>query len=759
MNSTVANRLLLLAAVLFLRVAVAHASAITGAMPSFYTPGAPFDVSLAAVPDAGTLVYAVEETPPTNWVVGVVSHGGVFDARTGKVKWGPFADATARVLTYRITPPPGASGTNVFSGRGLFDSTAINVAGIRAISKFPGTVSRTVASEYIPGAPLQVTLTASPAADVAAWAAEELVPAGWTVSAISHGGVFDGSNRKVKWGPFFDTASRPLGYTLQPPAVARADARLSAQFRFDAATVTDIVALPLKPGRLARVAPATYRPGVAFTVTLTASPVPYMGTMAIEESLPEGWTPGLVSAGGVWDATNRKLKWGPFLASGLVETALSYQLVPAADESRPLALSAAARFDDAEVTSLATINRFLAHSENTVTRDLPSEYRPGVALTVTLSATPVDTGLVYAIEETVPVGWTVSAISHGGSFDSLNRLVKWGPFFDPVATSRELSYQTTSPTNAFGNVTFSGTARFDREVLSVGGDTGLGNVPGTVVRALPARYLPGVPFVVTLTASPVPGVETYAVEEQVPDGWTVGAMSDGGAYDSINRKLKWGPFLDRNIRPLTYTVTPSISAAGTNTFSGDGWFNGEDSPSAGASKIGPNRRPLAIPDSAGRRAGSSLKVSVFKLLANDSDPDDDFLDVVSAAPASSHGGTVQLEWPWIYYTPAVGYDGVDTLSYTISDGFGGTATANVTIVIDSTSNDPARNIIALDILPDGRARVRFTGVPGFVYHIETSHNATIWNRVGDRTANNLGQFEYIDPDTSVPLKFYRSVWP
>lgn len=758
MNSTVANRLLLLAAVLFLRVA--HASGVTSAMPSFYTPGTAFDVTLTAAPDAGTHVYAIEETPPTNWVVGVVSHGGLFDTATGKIKWGPFADATSRVLTYRVTPTAVASGTNTFFGRAMFDSEPVVVAGVRSIAKFPGTVSRSVASEYLPGVPLPVTLAAAPAADVAAWAAEENIPAGWTVSAISHGGVFDGANSKVKWGPFFDSSPRSLAYTLEPPSAARADVQLTAQCRFDAATVVDTTALPLKPGRLVRSAPATYRPGIAFAVTLTASPAIYMRTMAVEESLPEGWTPVSIGAGGVWDAANRKLKWGPFLGSGVAETTLGYQLNPADAEARPLALSATARFDDAEVTSSATVSRFLVHSENSVTRDLPAEYRPGAALTVTLSATPIDTGLVYGIEETVPTNWVVSTISHGGSFDPFNRLVKWGPFFDATATPRELSYQATPPTNAFGQVTFSGTARFDREVLPVGGDASLANAPGTVVRALPARYVSGQPFTVTLTATPVPGVETYAVEEQVPDGWTVGTMSDGGAYDSINRKLKWGPFLDRDIRPLTYTVTPPPAATGTNAFLGEGWFNGVESPVTGTSHLGRDRPPLAIPDSAGRQAGSSLKISVFKLLANDSDADGDFLQVLSVSSLSGHGGVVQLEWPWIYYTPPSGYDGVDTLSYTISDGFGGTATATVTIIIDSNNGDPARNIIALDILPDGHPRVRFTGVPGFVYHIETSPDASTWSRVGDRTADSLGQFEYIDPvPTAEPLKFYRSVWP
>ncbi len=736
------------------------AATATSSLPGFFTPQVAFSVSLTVAPDTGTHVQAIEETPPSGWTVGNLSHGGAWDAAAGKIKWGPFTDATPRVLSYLLTPSAGAVGGHAFSGQARFDADLVAVIGVRATTKFPGTLTRTSPADYLPGVPFPVTLAAAPYPDVAAWAVEELVPDGWTVSNITGGGGFDAANRKVKWGPFFDGITLTLGYVLTSPAASRSDAGLTASARFDEAVLTDTAALPVRQSRLARTMPATYRPGVAVSIGITATPAPFVRTYALEETLPTGWTPTAITTGGAWDATNRKIKWGPFADAEATTRTVSYQLMPGADEGRPLALSATATFDAGPVVSGGTIARFLVHSENSVTRVLPAGYHPGVAFPVTLTATPVDTGLVYAVEEQVPVGWTITAISHGGAIDPASRKIKWGPFFDATATVRALTYQAKPPADAFGSVVFTGTARFDQAVLVVTGATSVANAPGLVLRALPSRYRPNLPFTVTLTASPVPGVVTYAVEEDVPAGWTVGTVSDGGAFDPLNRKIKWGPFLDRDLRPLTYTLTPAPAAAGTRTFSGQGWFNAEASSIGGATTLVANRAPVAGGDAVDRPLTASFKVSVFALLANDSDPDGDFLDLVSVSSQSAHGGRVELRWPWIYYTPVTGFTGVDTFTYDLSDRVGGSATATVTLNPVLPPGSAAQNIVSLENLAGGSTRIRFTGVPGFVYHIEVSPDTSAWTRVADRTADAVGQFEYLDTTaSSVPVRFYHTLWP
>ena len=73
------------------------------------------------------------------------------------------------------------------------------------------------------------------------------------------------------------------------------------------------------------------------------------------------------------------------------------------------------------------------------------------------------------------------------------------------------------------------------------------------------------------------------------------------------------------------------------------------------------------------------------MTANDSDPDGDAL-TVTAVSAATNGTVVLNTQPnpqnnTITFTPNAGYTGPASFSYTISDGRGGTATANVSLTV------------------------------------------------------------------------------
>jgi PKD repeat protein len=96
-----------------------------------------------------------------------------------------------------------------------------------------------------------------------------------------------------------------------------------------------------------------------------------------------------------------------------------------------------------------------------------------------------------------------------------------------------------------------------------------------------------------------------------------------------------------------------------------------------------NDPPVAVDDAASTDEDVAVTVNV---LANDSDPDDDALSVLSVTqPANgsavNNGGSVT-------YTPNAGYSGIDTFSYTVSDGNGGTNSATVTVTVIETPNTP-----------------------------------------------------------------------
>lgn len=93
-----------------------------------------------------------------------------------------------------------------------------------------------------------------------------------------------------------------------------------------------------------------------------------------------------------------------------------------------------------------------------------------------------------------------------------------------------------------------------------------------VADPLPGNISPGQLIQIGISVTPHEYILNHAVEDQPPAGWEVGAISHGGVYDSVNRKVKWGPFYDNGERQLIYEVT--AGASGQGTFQGTGSFDG-----------------------------------------------------------------------------------------------------------------------------------------------------------------------------------------
>ena len=108
------------------RASLGQTCSATRTQSANYVPGVSFPVSIAVQPDPSTEVYAVEDTPPSGWTVSDISHGGLFDGMTKKVKWGFFFDNEPRVLTYTATPPADETGQQCF-GPGIVSCDGVDV--------------------------------------------------------------------------------------------------------------------------------------------------------------------------------------------------------------------------------------------------------------------------------------------------------------------------------------------------------------------------------------------------------------------------------------------------------------------------------------------------------------------------------------------------------------------------------------------------------------------------------------------------------
>jgi len=128
--------------------------------------------------------------------------------------------------------------------------------------------------------------------------------------------------------------------------------------------------------------------------------------------------------------------------------------------------------NDPDVTSSVMSYRIIALSSQRV---LPAGYAAGSPVSVKINITPPAGTQNYAVEDTPPVGWSVSTIDNEGVFDSQTGRVKWGPYYD--AQTRTLTYIVTPPTTATGTVTFSGVLSLDGGTEPIGGDTVL--APGS----------------------------------------------------------------------------------------------------------------------------------------------------------------------------------------------------------------------------------------------------------------------------------------
>ena len=302
-----------------------------------------------------------------------------------------------------------------------------------------------------------------------------------------------------------------------------------------------------------------------------------------------------------------------------------------------------------------------ACDKNVANRILPAFYAPGVPLIVSITVTPNTGTNNYAVEDSTPIGWVSSNISHGGLWSSSENKVKWGPFFDN--NPRTLTFKATPPAGETAIKTFNGTASFNGNNIPITGDTSIslallhqsdtsrdyrivideitaygaawkkGQSWATLPKPIPIEYVtnagyiwktaelyhydpslnppwapgaflkaslqfkslgtnlssrelgndyaPLVPQPITITVTPDSRVAVYAVEDIPPAGWVVNDVNEGGVWDDINKKVKWGPFFDNIARTLSYTATPPAGETGAKIFIGISSFDGSNQPITG----------------------------------------------------------------------------------------------------------------------------------------------------------------------------------
>ncbi len=135
---------------------------------------------------------------------------------------------------------------------------------------------------------------------------------------------------------------------------------------------------------------------------------------------------------------------------------------------------------------------------------------------------------------------------------------------------------------------------------------------------------------------------------------------------------------------FTYTPQPDFTGLETLGYTVSDGHGGTGSSTVLLTVTPVNDAPVAT-DGAVTAAEDSLDVPLL-LLANDTDVDGDVLTATSVSPPV-HGTVRQVAGSWTY-TPDPSWNGVETLAYAISDGSGGTASADVEITITAVNDAP-----------------------------------------------------------------------
>ncbi|MEL6166426.1 MAG: Ig-like domain-containing protein, partial [Cyanobacteria bacterium J06628_3] len=187
-------------------------------------------------------------------------------------------------------------------------------------------------------------------------------------------------------------------------------------------------------------------------------------------------------------------------------------------------------------------------------------------------------------------------------------------------------------------------------------------------------YSPPVPT----NTFPVANNDTFSISENTANNQlnvlANDSDSDGDTLAVSIGNLPANGTLNISQNNLFYTPNSDFTGTDTFTYQIDDGNGGTDTATVSVNITEFNDIPVIANDSATTDEDTAVTIDV---LANDSDGDGDDLTISSVGSGSN--GTTAIINNQIVYTPDSNFNGIDSFSYEINDGNGGSDTATVTV--------------------------------------------------------------------------------
>jgi hypothetical protein len=135
--------------------------------------------------------------------------------------------------------------------------------------------------------------------------------------------------------------------------------------------------------------------------------------------------------------------------------------------------------------------------------------------------------------------------------------------------------------------------------------------------------------------------------------------------------------------------------------------------------------------------------------------------ITSVLASSIENGTVSFDGTTVTFTPAPGYEGADSFTYTVTDGTDAVLGLVSVITGEPPAGEAATAILGgTQQLPNGDYRIAFRGTPGASYDIEWTQDLTeqpiSWQVLGSVVAAPDGSILLDHAAPAGTVNYYRA---